>query len=393
MRSALWPAVAFSLVAGQAGAQTSLTGSVAGELRYFPQSPAFAGQADDRLQLSTSLEARFSYDFDGGSDRIVVTPFLRFGGAGDGRDHVDLREAYWLHQGDGWSLTAGIDKVFWGVTESRHLVDIINQDDALEDIDGEDKLGQPMVGLSVYGDHGTFSVYVLPWFREREFLGFGRRLGGPAPIGSATFESPDGTSHVDFAVRWSHSVGDLDIGLSYFDGTSREPRMIPTGPALVPHYDQIGQAGLDLQLTAGDWLWKLEAIRRSGHGPDFWAATAGFEWTIPGIAGTGADLGLIAEYSHDGRHPVLAPATIYDDDLFLGARLGLNDINDTSLLAGALIDRDTDARVFLFEGQRRLGENWLLSLEGRFFGGAVAPDPISAIRNDDYLSLSLKRSF
>ncbi len=250
-----------------------------------------------------------------------------------------------------------------------------------------------MVSLSFYGEYGTFSVYVLPWFREREFLGFGPRLGGPFPVGPATYESPDGQSHVDYALRWSHSVGNLDVGLSYFNGTSREPRMIQTGSVLAPHYDQIAQAGLDLQLTAGDWLWKLEAIRRSGHGPDFWAATAGFEWTIPGISGSGGDLGLIAEYSYDGRDLAQAPATNYDDDLFLGARLALNDISDTSLLAGALIDRDTDARVYLVEGQRRLGENWLLSLEGRFFDGAAAPDPISAIRNDDYISIGLKRSF
>lgn len=385
-------AVLLSLGAGQAGAQVSLSGSVAGELRYFPQSPAFAGQSDDRFLFSMSLDARITYDFDSGTDRIVVSPFLRFGGDGDGRDHFDLREAYWLHQGDGWSLTAGVDKVFWGVTESRHLVDIVNQDDALEDIDGEDKLGQPMIGLSVYGDYGTISFYALPWFRERELIGLGPRLGGPLPIGPASYESSRGRSNVDLAVRWSHSVGNFDVGLSYFDGTSREPRLIPTGPALVPRYDQISQAGLDLQLTAGDWLWKLEAIRRSGHGPGFWATTAGFEWTIPGIAGTGADLGLIAEYNYDGRAPVLAPATIYDDDLFLGARFGLNDISDTSLLAGALIDRGTDAQVFLVEGQRRLGDNWLLSLEGRFFDGAVAPDPVWAIQNDGFFSISLKRS-
>ncbi len=393
MKAAACLSVMLALLPVKATSQTSMTGSVAGELRYLPQSPAFPGQSDDRFQFSTSFDARVSYDWNGGADRIVVSPFLRFGGIGDGRDHFDLREAYWLHQGDGWSLTAGIDKVFWGVTESRHLVDIINQDDVLEDIDGEDKLGQPMVGLSFYGDYGTISFFVLPWFRERAFLDFGSRLGGPLPIGPATYDSPQEQSHIDYAFRWSHSVGNLDLGLSYFNGTSREPRLIPTGPTLVPHYDQIAQVGLDLQLTAGDWLWKLEAIRRRGHGPGFWAATAGFEWTMPGIAGTGADLGLIAEYSRDGRDPALAPATIYDDDLFLGARLGLNDISDTSLLAGALIDRYTDARAYLVEGQRRLGENWLLSLEGRFFDGAVAPDPISVIRNDDYISISLKRSF
>ncbi|MDD7885073.1 hypothetical protein [Flavivirga sp. 57AJ16] len=34
------------------------------------------------------------------------------------------------------------------MTESNHLVDIINQTDAVETFDGEEKLGQPMVQLS-----------------------------------------------------------------------------------------------------------------------------------------------------------------------------------------------------------------------------------------------------
>lgn len=393
MRGAAILAATLGMIATQAFADVTVSGSVAAELRYFPQSPAFPGQSDNRFQFSSNFDARISHSRNGGVDRLVFSPFLRFGGNGDGRDHFDVREAYWLHQGDGWSLTAGIDKVFWGVTESRHLVDVVNQDDALEDIDGEDKLGQPMVNLSFYGDYGTFSFYVLPYFREREFLGFGPRLGGPASIGPATYDSPEEKSHVDYALRWSNSFDGWDVGLSYFNGTSREPRSIPAGPALAPHYDQISQAGFDLQYAAGDWLWKLETIRRSGHGPDFWAATAGFEWTLSGLAGTGANLGLIAEYSHDGRDTALAPPTIYDDDLFLGARLGLNDIGDTSLLAGALIDRETNARVILVEGQRRLGETWLLSLEGRFFSGGTAGDPISTIQRDDFLSLSLNRSF
>ncbi|NIP75689.1 MAG: hypothetical protein GTN90_06820, partial [Xanthomonadales bacterium] len=108
-----------------------------------------------------------------------------------GRSHADLREANWLRIGDGWDLVAGIDKVFWGVTESRHLVDIVNQDDRVEDIDGEDKLGQPMLNLNLLRDWGTVSLFVLPGFRERAFPDRGDRLRGSLPVaeGDATFDS------------------------------------------------------------------------------------------------------------------------------------------------------------------------------------------------------------
>jgi len=390
MRRAL---IAAALLAAGPASAWEITGAIEAELRGFTQSPAFAFQDDTRLQPSLSFSARLTQDWNGGADRLVIAPFLRWGNNGDGRDHVDLREAYWLHQGDGWSVTVGVDKVFWGVTESRHLVDIINQDDAIEDIDGEDKLGQPMANLSLYGAFGALEFYVLPRFRPRPFADFGARLGGPLPVGDPVYSDPDGENNIDYALRWSNSIGSVDLGLSYFNGTAREPVLVPAGAGLVPRYDQISQVGLDLQYTAGAWLWKLEAISREGHGPRFQAAVAGFEWTLSDLGGSGADLGLIAEWNYDGRDQTLAPATIYDEDLFLGARIALNDIGDTSLLAGVLIDSQTDARVLSVEAQRRFGDNWLLGVEGRFLSGGVAPDPITAINRDDFVALTLRRSF
>ena len=87
-----------------------------------------------------------------------------------------LREAYWAYED--WSykgteieLLVGINKVFWGVTESVHLVDIVNQTDLVEDLDQEDKLGQPMVNLALQHDWGLLNIYLLPYFRERTFPG------------------------------------------------------------------------------------------------------------------------------------------------------------------------------------------------------------------------------
>lgn len=381
-------------LAAPALAQTEVSGFVAYELRGFPQAPAFPGQSDARFTGSASAQIRLSHDFPNGTDRVVVTPYLRFGGTnGDGRDHADLREAYWFHRGDGWNLTAGIDKVFWGVTESRHLVDIVNQTDWREDIDGEDKLGQPMVALTLNGGWGTLGLYALVGFRDVAFPTWGSRLGGPAPLLTPTYDSGAGPGQVDFAARWSRAFGDWDVALSWFNGTSREPVLTPAPGGLVPHYNLISQAGLEAQYTTGDWLWKLEAIRRSGQGPTFWAATGGFEWTLYGVAGTGADLGLIAEYNHDGRDPALAPPTIYDEDMFLGTRLSLSDISDTSILAGALLSTGNDSATYILEAQRRLGENWLLSVDGRWFTGSDPADPAFAYRSDDFVSVTIERNF
>ena len=49
----------------------------------------------------------------------------------------------------------GINKVFWGgFAETRHLVNIVNRSDIVEDMDEEDKLGQPMVAVGFEKDWG-----------------------------------------------------------------------------------------------------------------------------------------------------------------------------------------------------------------------------------------------
>ena len=62
----------------------------------------------------------------------------------------------------------GAMKVFWrsGYGDTT-MEDIVNQSDTLEDIDEEDKLGQPMINLDVQKDWGRLDLFVLPSFRER----------------------------------------------------------------------------------------------------------------------------------------------------------------------------------------------------------------------------------
>ncbi len=377
------------------------SGSVAGELRVFPNAPAFDEQDDTRFSPSIAVEPEVVYEWSGGDDRITFVPFARLDAHDDNRSHVDLRELNWLHVADDWDSVIGVDKVFWGVTESRHLVDIINQDDAVEDVDGEDKLGQPMLNLNLFRDWGTLSGFVLPGFRERPFRSNDARLRGGLPVDddNATYESNAEEYHVDFAVRWAHTFDDLDVGIAHFHGTSREPRLLPRvnddgRVVLVPRYDQIDQTSLDAQLTKDAWLWKLEAISRSGQGDRFFATVAGFEYTIFGLLDSNADLGLLAEYLYDGRDEDDAPAVLTDDDFFLGARATLNDEQDTTFLIGGIVDRDTQSTSFSVEAERRIGQHWKAELEGRFFVNVDDEDLIlNGIRDDDVITLRLTRFF
>ena len=405
-------AAALVLVAGLAAAaldsggttatagEWDISGSIAGEMRVFPNAPAFPGQDDATVSPSVALEPEVVFEWNNGGDRLTMVPFARLDANDDNRSHADLREANWLHLGDGWDLVIGIDKVFWGVTESRHLVDIINQTDAVEDIDEEDKLGQPMVNFNLQRDWGALSLFLLPGFRRRTFPDNDARLRGPLPIADddPTFDSGAEERHVDIAVRWAHTIQGWDIGMAHFHGTSREPRLIRQIDAhgkavLVPHYDRIDQTSLDLQLTTGAWLWKLEAMTRGGHGDRFLATVGGFEHTLFGVFGTNTDLSLLVEYLYDGREDDAAPATAADDDIFVGTRLALNDPQDTAVLAGAIIDRRSQATLFFVEAERRLGASWKIELEGRIFVNVPDSGVLAGIRDDNFVTLRLGKFF
>ena len=388
--------VAYVVAIPVRGEELDVRGSVALQARFFGDDPAWAGQDDAAFHGSIIALTELRWRPADSRQRASLVPYLRWDAQDDERSLADLREAYWALEGDGFDLLVGANTVFWGVTESVHLVDIINQTDFAGDIDGEDKLGQPMVTTAWQRDWGEVSLFVMPWFRERTFTGMAGRFRPPVPVDTdrARFTSSQGADHVDVALRYSHYIGDVDIGFSAFSGTSREPRLVPgaDGESLVPVYDLVDQFGIDVQYTREAWLWKLEAIARDGVSHSFGAAVAGFEYTAYQVGGSSADASLLLEYQYDGRN-ALEPATFADNDVFLGTRLALNDVQDTAILAGVTYDVDTGETFVNVEAERRLGEHWFAELRVRAASGANPGEATYWLQQDDYVQLQIARYY
>ena len=383
-----------------------LSGRIELEPRGFMQSPAHPGQ--NRHGLSLAVQPELYHEFDDGGQSLLFSPFVRLDSADDERTHFDVRELLYQRVFDAAELRIGIGRVFWGVTESYHLVDVINQTDLVENIDREDKLGQPLVNLTLIRDWGAVDLFVLPGFRERTFPGREGRLRSEPFIDTerATYESGAGRQRIDYAVRWSRAIGDFDIGVAHFRGTSREPRLLPecedgrsalstpcnpSTVVLAPRYEVVNRTSLDVQATRDATLWKLEALHESGQGDTYVAWVAGFEYSWFGINESGMDLGLLVEHLFDDRggnapHPL-------EDDVFAGMRLAFNDEEDTALLAGVIVDMESDATNLTFEASRRVGDDWKVELEARMWTGVAHDDPMSPLRDDDYLQLTLSRFF
>ena len=390
---------------------SSLEGSVELESTLFPESPLFAGQEDNAVSFAIRAKTVLEWNDTllGGSDAtLTITPFLRFDPNDDERTHVDLREAKLDLRFGEIDVTIGNDFVFWGKTEVDQIVDIINQTDGVEGTDGEDKLGQPMVRISSLVDVGELSgeasFFYLPYFRERTFLGEESRLrpGVIVDGDNARFETGAEELTPSFAARFAGFYGDFDLGFSAFHGLSRDPAFELNPGSFDPAtgdfelrtvYGRITQLGFDGQYTADATLWKAEAIGRfnqrnlSFEREDYFSGIAGLEHTLFGVAETNADLGLIAEYAYDSRGD--DALTVFENDIVLGARLALNDTQDSSALLTAAVDTETAETLLRLEGERRIGEIAKLSVEAGAFLNTDSSSLADQFQDDHFLRATL----
>jgi hypothetical protein len=367
-------------------------------------------QAD--RQLGLTAEPEMVWSLADGEHTIVFKPYARIDSEDKERSHADIRELSWMTYGDDWELTAGLSKVYWGVAESQHLVDIINQTDFVEAPDGEDKLGQPMIKFTAIRDWGTVTGFVLPGFRERTFPGEQGRFRTALLIDTdnAEYQAGEADAHVDYAVRWNHTIDAYDVGLSWFNGTSRDPIFVPnrTFDTLLPFYAQINQLGLDFQATLDSWLWKFEAIYRTYDDSvknnfaelgiltqrdfgveDYAAATGGFEYTFYGPFETVWDWGVLAEYQYDSREN--NRIVIGQNDVFLGSRIAFNDSASSAILAGISRDLDsTGTQSFVMEFATRISQGLILNIDAFLPMSNGDDDNVSyQFKRDDYVQLSL----
>lgn len=343
--------------------------------------------------FSSAIKPSFYAEWAEGKNIFQFTGFARLEPHKTGRSHIDIRELYFQTVLNKLELSIGLKKIFWGVTESIHLVDIINQTDNLEGFGGEDKLGQPMIHLVFPSKVGTFEFFQLLYFRKRQFPGAAGRFRLPIRWEALDFEDPVKEWRPDFSVRWSHSFHKIDIGLSHFYGNGREPFISLTENLQVSNllYPIINQTGIDLQAIFGGIQWKMEAIRRSSKFQTFTAFATGTEYTFQNIKFTGIDIGVLVEYLYDSRG--LRATSGMDNDLVVGTRIALNDVQNTTVLISGIFDLKQKSKIWGIEASRRLPNSWKIELELRLLTDVPQGSLLSFFQQDDFSQVRMVKFF
>ena len=153
-------------------------------------------------------------------------------------------------------------------------------------------------------------------------------------------------------------------------GTARQPQLSPvqTGPTtafLQPFYELIHQGGLEARYERGGWEVQAEAIVRGGQGATFGATTGGLGYTFREVRGSIVDFGMLAEYSYEGRDN--NTFIVFQNDLFVGFRIFLNEPGQTEILTGFYVDATDGSFYIVGEASRDIDEHWEVSLGTRAY--------------------------
>jgi hypothetical protein len=402
----VWLACAALLLCAHTPWAQKISGQISAEARLFHQKaqldalgerPGSALLSPEVIYPSATWEPKLAYKWEGPGLDAALQPYLRYDRYDSNRTLFDFKAAKVGIAAGSWYFKAGMDVEFWGVLESRNLVNILNQTDLTEDLLSKRKFGQPMVAADFVGDWGTVDVYALEFFRPREFPGPQGRLRPPLPISDhPSYESENGKRQPDFAARYSKGFGSLDVAVSQFYGTDRDPEMSIAinplaGPYLAVHYPLLAQSGLELQWTFGNLILKTEDVLRLNGDWEYASAAGGvgLEYNLGARLGMPWDLTWVEEAIYDRREETLILP--FTRDVFSGFRLACNDARSTEVTLGSDWDYARGRNELVMgEASTRLSDRSRIFLSWRYLTSLESESPVYTLHKDGYTKLRLE---
>jgi hypothetical protein len=292
---------------------------------------------NDKNNLSLNYKTKTFFEM-GSSVAYIDLEFLA-----DNNDNTlfnPLELKYKLEHDD-YNVVIGFDSVFWGVAESYNPVDVLNRKNLLTPYESKDKLGELMFASEYFFENSTLSAYYLPKFYQQKFLDKDSATG--FDIAKHIIEDEKNS----YGVRYKHIIDNIDLGLSYFSGVSREHQLIPNGNKFNIYYPDLAQTGLDIQLTTENALYKLEYANKSYTNDKKYAAVVGIEYMfIADIA-----INSLIEYLKSDE------LSVYQNDIMLGLRFDFEDEFGTEGLIGLIYDNEYSSKILTFSGSRRINNN------------------------------------
>ena len=239
-------------------------------------------------------------------------------------------------------------------------------------------------------------MLLFPFFVENAYPGLSSRARLQTLVSNDTAGYSNDASRNDnsYALRYEGYQGDLDYGLSYFDGITREPYFtLGSDGRLVPYYFPIQQIGADVQYLLGDTALKTEIVRRTGQfnangvKEDYSAGVFGAEHNIYGVFDSAYDLILVGELAADSRGK--DSHTIFQRDFAAGATLLFNNIDDSEINLFLIRDLSYTSLLTRLSYSTRLNDAFTIQSNLNFHSNFEKDAGQDALAQDSNASITL----
>ena len=100
---------------------------------------------------------------------------------------------------------------------------------------------------------------------------------------------------------------------------------------------------------------------------------------------------IYLKYNYDSRRSKSSDSL--QDDIFLAARLNLNDAQNTEMLVGSIFDLDGDGQIYQLDFGRRVTDSVTIGIKGAIYQNGRLGSNLYILRQDSWLELNLKKYF
>ena len=289
------------------------------------------------------------------------------------RRYLYLNELYASKSMKEYRFEIGKRIVYWGELEGYNITDVFNPKNYLLDpFDKSAKLGSWSAALSRYFGDDVLEAGVK-FYEENLVLSDAHTPYYPLPLPynkTLTLQNRryTPTFYIGYTLT-SETFVESESRLIVWHGYDNKRNFIPIayGQELGQYAYRVNKALFLSHIVYDDMLFKAEGSYTHviDYAPmsDYWQFGIGAEKSLYDIAGT--DVTLYAEYyryvyKENTKVKNVDISEIYNDDLFLAAKLNFNDTRSSELRAGMLYDIGNREKVFKVEAKTRLMDRFVL---------------------------------
>jgi len=401
-------------------AEVHSKGEVALETRVF-ENDGNPQSIDNAFALKARLEASYKHKISNKKLKEKLRLLGRVDRQDSERRHFIVEEAWVDIKGYPLRIRAGSQMLNWTATEAFHPADIINSRNLDSNIENQEKIGEPMISMTLKFEGGNLTAYYMPIYitpintspsSRLSIFDPGTQTDRLVRIGIDGEEDKDEFGH-QWALKYSRTIDQTDFslyGVEHLDRHQPTAVIDPSNLKVVPIYQYVVQFGTTVTHIVDSVILKMEYAHRIYPSPknktyflqsiekkDFSQLALGLEYGWSNKNFTETTLLIEAQTILGLRKTKRASTSFFQRDMLLGLRHAFNDDMGKELFFSIIFDIERSKEyLFNLSYSQRLSDTISIKTGARIIyapSDTTTQRGLQLIDKSDQLFINLIRYF